>query len=245
MTVIPIMVMGCFLFERLFMGMINKKIKRFLYKYSGSGIPQLIKSIVIAMAILYVLDYIFMLTGKEGLIGQFIFDRDAIFSGQIWRIISFIIIPPFSHPIFIFFALYLFWLMGTFLEQYWGVLKFNLFYFSGVLFTIIGGLILGSTTNTYLNLSILFAFAILNPDFEIRLFFFIPVKMKYIGIANAAIYTLMFIFSNWPIRAAILISLLNVFIFFGKTMFDGTSSFIKRKLHRMRWKRKMKDLPWK
>lgn len=199
------------------------------------------KSLVAAMATLFVVDYLFYFMGRPEFLSYFLFDRELIFSGQVWRIISFIILPPNTMPLFIIFALYLFWIMGTFLEQFWGVLKFNLFYFSGVLFTIIGGLIMGYTNNVYLNLSIFLAFAIINPNFVLRLFFIIPVKIKYLAILDVCLYVVIFIISTWPVRVAIIISLLNIFIFFGGTMYKGTKSFLRRTTSRIKWKYKTRS----
>ena len=227
------------------MGNFKNSYRRFLLKNSNRGIPNLMKSIVFSMGTLFIVDLFFSFTGKEDFLSYFVFDRNAILSGQVWRLISFIIIPPMTHPIFVIFVLYFFWLMGSFLESYWGVLKFNIFYFSGMIFTIIGGMIIGTTTNVFLNLSIFLAFAIVNPDFEVRLFFFIPIKIKYLAIADVLLYAVLLIISPMDQKAAIVISLLNVLIFFGPTMLKGTKSFIQKKVNKMKWKKSLKDIRWR
>ncbi len=224
------------------MGELKKRYYRFVYKNANKGIPNLMQSIVLAMGTLFVLDFVFAMANRPGLIELFIFDRDKIFAGEVWRIVSFIILPPNYDPIFIIFALYLYWIMGKFLESFWGILKFNLFYFSGVLFTIAGGFILGATTNIYLNMSIFFAFALINPNFELRLFFLIPVKIKYLAMINAGFYVLMIILSNWPVKVAIFVSLLNVLLFFGGSMYKGIKACIQRKVNRAKWKNKIRYL---
>jgi hypothetical protein len=227
------------------MGELKRRYYRFVYKNANKGIPNLMQSVVLAMATLFVADLLFSMMGRPGLMDLFIFDRNRILSGEVWRVLSFIILPPNYSPIFIIFALYLYWMMGKFLESFWGILKFNLFYFSGVLFTLIGGLILGATTNTYLNMSIFFAFALINPNFELRLFFFLPVKIKYLAMINAAFYVLMIFLSPWAEKVAIFVSLFNVLLFFGGTMFRGIKSFIQRKIKHLKWKNKIRDINWK
>jgi len=240
------MAMGLNFYEkRWIMGNFKNSYRRFLLKNSNRGIPNLMKSIVFSMGTLFIVDLFFSFTGKEDFLSYFVFDRNAILSGQVWRLISFIIIPPMTHPIFVIFVLYFFWLMGSFLESYWGVLKFNIFYFSGMIFTIIGGMIIGTTTNVFLNLSIFLAFAIVNPDFEVRLFFFIPIKIKYLAIADVLLYAVLLIISPMDQKAAIVISLLNVLIFFGPTMLKGTKSFIQKKVNKMKWKKSLKDIRWR
>ena len=62
------------------------------------------------------------------------------------------------------------------------------------------------------------AFALLYPDYQILLFFILPVKMKYIALADAALMTYSFIIGTWPMRGCMILSLLPLFLFFGDTM---------------------------
>src|SRR3954464_13578463 len=50
----------------------------------------------------------------------------AVRSGEPWRIFTFLLLPPPSSPVFIAFAWYMFWLMGSALESYWVVFPYNL-----------------------------------------------------------------------------------------------------------------------
>ena len=84
--------------------------------------------------------------------------------------------------------------------------------------TFLGGFLFGYNTNTYLNMSLFLAFALLYPDYQILLFFILPVKMKYIALADAALMTYSFIMGTWPMRACMILSLLPLFLFFGDTM---------------------------
>ncbi len=43
-----------------------------------------------------------------------------VLEGEVWRLITFLALPPAIHPVFLFFALYLLWLMGSALEAHWG-----------------------------------------------------------------------------------------------------------------------------
>ncbi|MDA0841726.1 MAG: hypothetical protein O2857_28525, partial [Planctomycetota bacterium] len=53
------------------------------------------------------------------------FDPVLVQSGEVWRIVTFLFIPPSMSPIWAFFALYLFYLMGGALEAEWGTFKYN------------------------------------------------------------------------------------------------------------------------
>ncbi len=87
---------------------------------------------------------------------------------------------------FIAFSLYFYYLIGTALEREWGSFWFDVYYFCGAIGTVIAGFITGSATNYYLNMSLFFAFAALYPNFQVLLFFFIPIKIKWLAYVDAA-----------------------------------------------------------
>ena len=58
------------------------------------------------------------------------------------------------------------------------------YYLLGMLGAILAAALTGSGTTYYLNLSLFFAFAILYPDFQVLLFFIIPLKMKYLSLIH-------------------------------------------------------------
>jgi len=60
----------------------------------------------------------------------------AVVAGEVWRLATFVLVPPNAHPVFIAFAWYLFYLMGTALEQNWGAFRYNIFLGVGWLLTI-------------------------------------------------------------------------------------------------------------
>ena len=210
----------------------NDWISKLERKFRKYAIPNLPKIIVSAMVFVYISN----MFPDFALSPHIYFVRALIFRGEIWRIISFIFLPPAAGIIFIFFALYFFWMMASSLENEWGTFKFNLFYFCGVLGTIIGGFIMGYATNHYLYLSLLFAFAFMFPNFEIRLFFILPLKIKYLAYANAVLMGFMFISENAAGRVSLLISLINVAIFFG----GNAKGMLQRHMRRAKWKRNFK-----
>lgn len=137
-------------------------------------------------------------------------------STQPWRLVTFLFIPPpASNILWLFFALYFTWLIGSNLEAEWGTLKLNVFYLVGTLGTIAAAFITGAPQwNLYLNLSLFLAFATLFPDYELRIFFLIPIKVKWLALLDAGFLTLTFIQSGTGTRAAIIAALANYFLFF-------------------------------
>lgn len=56
--------------------------------------------------------------------------------GEWWRVLSFTLVPPNAHWVFIAFALYILYFLGSALEEAWGTLRLNLFLLSGWLLTV-------------------------------------------------------------------------------------------------------------
>lgn len=66
----------------------------------------------------------------------------AIFRGQVWRLITWILIPEELGIFFTLISLYFYYSIGRTLERTWGSFLYNIYYFSGLLFTVIGALFL-------------------------------------------------------------------------------------------------------
>lgn len=185
-------------------------------KHPNWGIPNLMRYVVMGMTAAYILN---MFSGglfRTSLVQQLAFHRDLFFQGQLWRMFTFLIIPPASSPLFVIFHLYFYWLIGENLENYWGTFAFNVFYLCGAVGALVGGLITGYATNYFLNWSLFLAFAALNPDFTVLLFFFFPLKMKYLALLSAVLFFINLPTLSFARVVAIVISLINLWIFFGE-----------------------------
>ena len=201
-------------------------------KFSRYAIPNLITNIIILYAAGFVLNLI-----NPTFYSQFLsLDAGKILQGQIWRIVTFIIQPPSDSLIFIVFVLYLYYMIGKQLEAAWGAFRFNLYFFSGMLFIVIGAILAFLLTGAvlpmdtwYLNLSLFFAFAALYPDIQLLLFFVIPIKIKWLAYLDVALLAYSMITSilsgNWAGCVVILCSLANVLVFFLMTRKGKHNSF--------------------
>ena len=143
-------------------------------------------------------------------------DWSLVMQGQVWRLITFIFDPPASSPIFILLTLYFNWLIGNLLEREWGSFRFNVYYLIGMIGVIITAALTGYGSNYYLNLSLFMSFAILYPDYEVVLFFFLPIKVKYLAILDAVYFAVYLVIGGWNTRLLILFAILNVLLFFGE-----------------------------
>ena len=207
-------------------------------RFGRFAVSNLMQYIVIGMAVVFVMDLIVFPASKFSLTAAMAFDRDAIFHGQIWRIISFVLIPPNSSIIFIVFSLYFYWLIGSALEHQWGTFRFNAFYWCGVICTMIVGLITGYATNYYLNMTLFLAFAIIYPDFQMLLFFCIPIKIKYLALIDALILAVSFYYASWAGRIALVVAVANIILFFWHDFIDTIKSYKRRR----RWQKEWNDV---
>jgi len=134
---------------------------------------------------------------------------------QPWRLVSFLFFPPASGVFWVFFSLYFLWMTGSYLEAEWGAFKLNVFYFLGAIGTVIAAFATGMPmSNTMLNMSLLFAFATLFPDFVIQLFFIIPIRIKWLALVAAGYLVLQAVEGDLGVRVGIGAALGNYFLFF-------------------------------
>ena len=160
----------------------------------------------------------------------------AVRAGEAWRLVTFLFLPPNSQPVFIAFAWYMFWLMGSALEDYWGVFRFNLFLFIGWALTVAVALFFPGSyaTNLFLAGSVFLAFAFLNPDFEMLLFFILPVKIKWLALIQWVFYGYALLFGTWPVRFAVLASIGNFLLFFTGDIIQRIKTGRRQMEHRSR-----------
>ena len=194
-----------------------------------------------------------------------------LFEGQIWRLITWLIIPPENFSFFTLIMLYFYYSIGTTLERTWGTYRYNLYLFLGIIFTAVGAFammgfvylfqrdilfamgaenyfaVLSTMFSTYyVNMSIFLAFAATFPDMQVLLFFFIPIKVKILGIIYGVLLVYEFIagvgnkYLNAANRFVIGASLLNFIVFFltSRNMIHMSPKQVKR---RQEFKREVKQ----
>ena len=140
-----------------------------------------------------------------------------VIDGEIYRLFSFLIIPPGTILIWALFFWYLFYLMGTALEGFWGTFRYNLFLLIGYIATVASGFVTPGAivSNGFLEGTVFLAFAYLNPNFELLVMFILPVRIKWFALLTWIIYTHQFIFGEWSTRLTVASAVLNFFMFFG------------------------------
>lgn len=219
----------------------RNKMSPFERKFGKYAIKNLSFVLVVCYAVGYVLQ---MMDRSNTLIFYLALNPYAILHGQVWRLFTWIFIPPSSGNIFLtLIMLYFYCSIGTTLERTWGTYRYNVYLFQGMLFTIAGSfLLMGfhylfdaekfSTMSTqgmemyfsyigilyfstiYVNMSIFLAFAATFPEAQVLLMFLIPIKIKWMGIIYGVMLLFNFIGMGADGRFAIVASLLNFGVFF-------------------------------
>jgi hypothetical protein len=165
----------------------------------------------------------FLLMARPELADAFILDGEAIRSGEVWRLVTFLFMPWSSGggmfgPVFTIFALLFLYTMGNGLEEQWGTFRFDAFYLVAVLGTIASALLVGPVTNFFINQALLLAFALEFPDYEIRLYFFLPIRMRWIGLLELALLIFQFVSGDWAARSGIAVAIATLLLFCGGTL---------------------------
>ena len=204
------------------------KLERKLGKYA-------IPNLTVILLLCYVVGYVIELINPNFL--DFLtLNPYLILKGQVWRLVTWIVIPPSSLDMFTLIMLLFYYSIGTTLERTWGTYRYNVYIFSGIFFTILAsflamgsvylmygndfvlasadekawffGMLAYSFGTYYICLSIYLAYAATYPDAMVLFMFFIPVKMKWMGIFNLILLVISFIqgaiYTKFAVGAALL-----------------------------------------
>lgn len=197
---------------------IMNAVDRFCYKHPKFGVRNLMLYVVIGTAIVWFFD----LMDTTGLfLNMLYFNPALIVRGQVWRLFTFALVPE-SSGIWLLLLLYFYYFIGNALENQWGTAKFTVYYLSGMLLTIIFGFIYWGITGRsfqlsayYLNLSMFFSFATLYPETRVLLFFFIPIKIKWLAFLDAAYFLASVVWTPFPLNLLPVVAVLNYLLFCG------------------------------
>ena len=207
---------------------LNKKIDRFCLTHPRFGIPRLMMYIVIGNILVWIVG---MMDTTGTLYSLLCFDAAMFCRGQLWRIVTFALVPTTSGLLWLAISLYFYYFIGSSLENAWGAGKFTIYYFSGMLLTAVYSILWYLFTRQsipvtahYLNLSLFFAFATLWPEQRVLLFFIIPVKMKWLAWIDAAFFAYevaaYLILGYVGFALVPIVAMLNYLVFCGEWLVD-------------------------
>ena len=210
----------------------NNWLNRLERKYGRFGIPNLTNILVAGQVLVFAVE-LFVNSAISLWLGL---SRFLLLQGQVWRVLTFVFIPFSGGSILsVVLGIYFTWFIGTALEREWGDFRYTVYFLLGMAGTVLACLLTGVTASTYcLSLSLLLAFAMLYPEVQILLFFVIPIRVKYFGLLAAAMWVLSFATASLPGKLSLLLSMLNVWVFFAPMGYRSIRAWIRRE----QWKRK-------
>jgi hypothetical protein len=201
-----------------------------------------VRNLSLVLIACYVIGYAIQIIAP-GIMQFLTLNPHAILQGQVWRLVTWVLIPPSSLDLVTIIMLMFYYSVGSSLERVWGTYRYNVYLFSGMMFTIIGSFLaygiyaavsaagglaisdsfmLSASTlfsTYYINMSIFLAYAATFPNAMVLLMFIIPVKMKWMGIAYVILLGVQMLSGTGiPVfdifyRIALVASLLNFVIF--------------------------------
>ena len=220
------------------------KIKRF---FRNISIENLMTYIAASMAIIFVGDLF-----TDGMMSSFLsFNRDAILQGQVWRLITFLMLPQSSSPIWIVFSIYFYWFIGKETENQWVSIYLTMYFLTGAVLLIASGFATGYTNASFLYFSLFLVYAHLNPYHQFLMFMVIPIEARWMALIDA-VYMLSdfaraFTFYAYSpklaaaLQLSVAVAFLTYFIFFGKDHFSGiVNKFKHRDFYREMKQKKIK-----
>ena len=193
---------------------LRRQFEIYCYKNRNKGIPNLMLYIALGTALVYIMS---QMSGNYLLYNLLVFNRQKILQGEVWRLITYPLTYRIENLMLMAVSLFCYYSLGRAMESIWGTLRFNLFYFTGVVLMDIYCMIFGGTASvTYLNLSLFLSYATLFPDAQFLFFFIIPVKAWIFALFDLAIVLVDLVIYPFPYNLFSVISLANYFLFFGK-----------------------------
>ena len=229
-----------------------------------------IRNISLILILCYAAGYLFQIMNPNIILLLYL-NPYLILRGQVWRLFTWILIPPESFSFFTLLMLYFYYSLGTNLERTWGTFRYNLYLLSGMLFTALGSFLLfgyiclaagevpaelslkgmdgmlagymyfGGFSTYYINMSIFLAYAMTFPNMQVLLFFFVPIKVKVLGIIYALMLVFSFFTSGVGAQFVIGASLLNTLMFF--LMTRNYRRVDPREIHRRRTYQRQVKMP--
>ena len=226
-------------------------IDRFCAKHPNFGIPNLMKILVFAQIAVYVVGLF-----NASWISYLEFMPGWILRGQLWRLVTWVVIPSDASPFMLLLSCYFYYWIAAMLEREWGTARFTLFYLVGALISVAVGMLVGlmglATMNPwylilpmdlafYLNSSIFLVLAVMYGEMQVLLFFVVPVKMKWLALIDVVLVLVnmarLIQGGVWQLALVPVASFINFFIF--------TWPFWQRKLGVIRHKTDPKVIHFK
>ena len=186
----------------------------------------------------FVLGYLIEIISPEAL-SIIALDPIKVMQGQVYRLLTWVIIPPYGASIFVIITLMFYFYVGRTLENTWGDFRYTVYILAGILFTDLGIMLtylvmfftgqqdlinlysdygLYGASTYYLCMSMFLAYAFMFPDMQVLMYFIIPIKVKWLGyldIAYLIVEVLRFgLMKYYTGMITVIMSVLNFILFY-------------------------------
>ena len=218
-----------------------KWIDRLNARFGRYGIPNLMNIVLIGQVVVWIITMFV----NRNLYPMLMLTRSGLAHLELWRLVSFIFVPSLQTNLFYFaLEIYFYWWVGNSLERAWGDFRFMVYWLAGMVGAILSCLIVGAGGTSGLFLSLFFAYAWMWPDQQILLFFFIPVKVKWIGWISGAVWLWDLVTSllsrSYGNALSLVFGLAGFLLFFGGEIFHWCRDTIVSYKRRRDWQNKWK-----
>lgn len=201
-------------------------------KYGKFAIPNLTVILIVGFVLGYVIEIV-----QPDALSLINLNPAKIMQGQVYRLITWIIMPPGGASLLIIITLMFYFSIGRTLENAWGDFRYTLYILSGIVFTDIGVVVTylfmklagqaemaaffaeySNTSTYYLCMSMFLAYAFMFPDMQVLLYFIIPIRVKWLGYIDIA-YLIVSILSYglmgyYAGMVTVIMSVLNFILFY-------------------------------
>ena len=165
---------------------LNQAIDRFCILHPNFGIPNLMLYVVIGNVVLGLLSNF----SNGNFLSFFSYTLSGLLHGQVWRLVTFVLIPESTSPFYLLITCYFYYWIGS---------------------TLVYGA-------NYVNFAMFMAFALLYPDAQVLLFFVFPIRMKWLAYIDVFYFFFDIVryiaAGRWYYSIMPIVALLNFVIFF-------------------------------
>jgi len=161
-----------------------------------------------------------------------------VMEGELWRLVSFLAIPATLSPIWMIFSAMFTYFIVSSIEAEWGEFKTTFYVLVSLVLTVIFSFAFNYpvTQNSDFFSTLFLAAAALFPNYEIRIYFFIPVKMKVLGWFALAFLAFRLFQGDWLDRLFLLTIYSNYLIFFGPTLLFRIRDWKRRRDYKAKFR---------
>ena len=168
-----------------------------------------------------------------------VLDPHLVVKGEVWRLGSFLALPLSTSLLWTAFVLYFLYFIVNGIESEWGAFKTTFYILTSALLTIAFAFAfqVPITSVQHLELTLFLAAAAIAPDYEILLFFILPVKLKWLAWLTVAFIVWQFCLGSWLTKIYLLALYANYLLFFGPYHWWQLNQWIRRRKMRGQFRR--------